>query len=162
MHPFSSRGGILWCSEASGRANGMGVSMATPLIALVDDTDEFIEIMREVLIETGYRVVAVTVARDVEAVLARERPDLLVLDVVMEERESGWELARAIRANPTTTALPVIVCSADAHFLREHRDDLRALHCEVLPKPFDLDDLLERIAARVGAPSPVQDGMPHA
>lgn len=124
-----------------------------PLIAVVDDDDAFVGLMREVLTDEGYRVVAGTVAGDAPALIAREQPALAILDLRMDDAASGLTILRALRDEPATAALPVLICSADLTFLRDHDSDLRALQCEVLPKPFDLQTLLDTIHAML-------DGMP--
>jgi CheY-like chemotaxis protein len=73
------------------------------------------------------------------------QPDLVVLDIRMEHPESGWVVLDLVRLDPKTTHIPVIVCTADAQFVRERSEHLREKRAEVLHKPFDLDDLLEMV-----------------
>lgn len=126
--------------------------MSGPLIAVVDDDDAFVDLMREVLTDEGYRVVIGTAEEGAAAMVVRARPALAILDLRMHEAGSGVTILRALRDDPSTVALPVLVCSADLVFLRDHADDLRALDCQTLPKPFDLDTLLDTIRAMLGTP----------
>jgi DNA-binding response OmpR family regulator len=124
--------------------------MNGPLVAVVDDDVAFVDLMREVLTDEGYGVVVGTAEEDAAAMVARERPALAILDLRMAEAGSGITILRALRDDPATATLPVLVCSADVIFLRAHADDLRALGCQTLPKPFDLDTLLRTIRAMLG------------
>ena len=125
-----------------------------PLIAVIDDDDAFVDLMRELLTDEGYRVVVGTAANEAAVMIARERPDLAILDLRMREALSGIDILRTLRDGPSTATIPVLVCSADLIFLREHAENLHALRCDVLPKPFDLDALLAKIRAMLdGAPA---------
>ncbi|HUY99108.1 MAG TPA: response regulator [Thermomicrobiaceae bacterium] len=119
--------------------------MTDALIAVVNDDTDFLEMMGTLLSEEGYRTVTALSSQNAYELIRRDRPDLVVLDIRMEHPASGWDLLDLIRLDPTTTAIPVLVCSADAAFLRSKADVLRAQRCETLEKPFDLDELLSRI-----------------
>jgi DNA-binding response OmpR family regulator len=130
--------------------SGVGKGMTGPLIAVVDDDNAFVDLMREVLTDEGYRVVVGTAEEDAAAMVAREQPALTILDLRMTEAGSGITILHTLRDDPSTAALPVLICSADLIFLRDHADDLRALGCQTLPKPFDLDALLGTIRVMLG------------
>jgi DNA-binding response OmpR family regulator len=131
----------------------VGEGMTGPLIAVVDDDDVFVNLMREVLADEGYRVVIGATEEDAVVMVMRELPTLAIIDLRMNTAASGITVLRALRDDPSTAALPVLVCSADLTFLRDHADDLRALGCQMLPKPFDLDVLLSTIRAMLGTTS---------
>jgi DNA-binding response OmpR family regulator len=128
----------------------VGNEMNGPLIAVVDDDAAFVDLMREVLTDEGYRVVVGTAEEDAAAMVAREHPALAILDLRMATAGSGVAILRTLRDDPATATLPVLICSADLPFLRDHADALRALDCRTLPKPFDLDVLLCTIRAMLG------------
>lgn len=95
----------------------------------------------------GYLATCYITGTAAEAALLREPPDLILLDLRLEERDTGWTLLQTFRQAPALRAVPVIVCSADVAFLRANAERLRELGCAVLPKPFDLDTLLGLVAA---------------
>jgi CheY-like chemotaxis protein len=119
--------------------------MPQPLIAVVNDDTDFLALMYELLTGEGYRCVICKESDEVYARVKEERPDLVILDIRMGAPEAGWTILELLRLDPTTAHLPVIVCSADTIFLRAKEEALRALHCDILEKPFDLDALLLKI-----------------
>lgn len=130
--------------------------MEKPLVALVDDYPDILVLMAEVLDDAGYRTATGTSADDVERLTANECPDLLILDVRMPGERSGLPLLRAIRMNPATAKLPILVATADVAFLRENAGALKTLDCESLTKPFDIDAFLERVRSLLSVPNRTQ------
>jgi DNA-binding response OmpR family regulator len=118
-----------------------------PLVTLVVDVPEILTLMEDVLTDAGYSVVMGESADDVEGILVRERPALLILDVRLPGSITGLPLLRAIRDNPATATLPILVATADTTFLRENVGTLKALGCETLQKPFGIDSLLNCVAS---------------
>jgi len=118
-----------------------------PLIAVIDDDVAIITLVHEVLTDEGYRTLCLHEPQEVSAALAAHLPDVVVMDWHMRGGVSGWNLLHTLRQHPATALIPVLVCSGDALFLRTHQDELRALGCKTLHKPFDLGDLLSGVAA---------------
>jgi DNA-binding response OmpR family regulator len=126
--------------------------MAGSLIAVVNDDATFLDLMHDLLTDEGFRVIRWFARDGALAMLERERPALVLLDIRMEEVDAGLLLLHEIRASQSLGNVPVIVCTADQRFLRDHADTLRALRVETLAKPFDLDALLAKITAMLDAP----------
>ncbi|MHB8647596.1 MAG: response regulator [Thermomicrobiales bacterium] len=124
----------------------------TETIAVFDDDAAILEVIQDALTEERYRIVIETAADEALAVVLRERPALVILDFWMAGRSAGLQALRLIREHPETGTTPVLICSADHAALHDYADDWRALGCETLAKPFDLDDLLERVARLAGRP----------
>ncbi len=118
-------------------------------IAVFDDDVAILVMMRDALTEEGYDIVVETTADNALAIVLRERPALVILDFWMADRPAGLQALRLIREHPETSATPVLICSADRAALRDYADDWHALGCETLEKPFDLNELLERVARLV-------------
>jgi twitching motility two-component system response regulator PilH len=79
-------------------------------ILVVDDDPECVQRARAVLEAEGFRV---TTARDGDEALAKLRdapPDLVLLDIIMPKR-NGFQVCRALRAEPALQALPVLFVS---------------------------------------------------
>jgi DNA-binding response OmpR family regulator len=111
-------------------------------IAVVNDDTVFLALMRDLLEEEGYEMdICKESARAYECVKTL-RPDLVILDIRMGGEEAGWQILELLKLDPTTSRLPIIVCSAACYSLRERADVLRKHDVRVLEKPFDLDDVL--------------------
>ncbi len=124
--------------------------MSRPLIAVVNDDTTFLQLMHDLLIDEGYEVFIEKEHGNAPAAIRKHRPDLIILDIRMDHPESGMQILEVIRLDPTTVNLPVIVCSADHRFLRDKEALLREKHCDILEKPFDLNDLLKKVHAVIG------------
>jgi len=116
--------------------------MAKEKILVVDDEKHIVEIVRAYLERDGYRVVTAYEGRQALEVAARERPALLVLDLMLPE-VSGWDVMRTLRQ---TSDVPVIILTA--------RDDLtdKVVGLELgaddyVVKPFEPKELLARVRA---------------
>lgn len=86
-----------------------------PHALVVDDNADIRLVMRLALEPYGFQVSQAGSGPEALEVLGStpELPDLVVLDVQMPDLD-GWETLRAIRENPTTAALPVIMCTVKA------------------------------------------------
>ena len=115
-----------------------------PRLLLVDDDLALRETVAEVLRDEGYEVVEAENGRVALNLLqSGVSPTLILLDLMMPVMD-GSTFCRALRAEPSIAALPVVVISANA------RAQEQALECgadEYLPKPFDIEALL-RIVSR--------------
>ena len=111
-------------------------------VLVVDDEPDMVDIIELVLREAGYETRSASNGkRALEAVEAR-MPGLVLLDMLMPVMD-GWECARELRARFGPT-LPIVVITAAEH-VRARSAEIGA--DDVLPKPFEVDDLL-RIVAR--------------
>jgi len=84
--------------------------MAIKKVLIVDDSATDTHLMSEMLKKNGYTVVTATSGEEGIAKAKQERPDLILMDIVMPGM-SGFEATRAITKDPETATIPVIVCS---------------------------------------------------
>lgn len=125
-----------------------GVAPQVPATVLVaDDNADMREYLTRLLVRAGYEVRAVN---DGLAALetARTRPPDLVVSDVMMPRMDGLSLVTALRADPRTMAVPVLLLSARAG-QEASGEGLRAGADDYLVKPFAAADLLARVRANV-------------
>lgn len=119
--------------------------MSKARILVVDDEQDLVEAIRFHLERSKYKV---SVASDGETAIdlaARERPDLVILDIMLP-RVSGRDVIMALKAAPETRSIPVIMLTA----LTSESDVVLGLHLgadDYVTKPFSLDVLLARVAA---------------
>jgi DNA-binding response OmpR family regulator len=122
-----------------------------PRIALINDDTTFLELMHDLLEGMeGYDVIVCKESDAAYDFVKNERPDLVLLDVRIGGQEAGWTILELLTLDPVTSPIPVIVCSAAITELHEHEPLLKKLGVDVLPKPFDLDMLLEKLKKNLG------------
>ena len=112
-----------------------------PVVLLVDDDRMVLFSTKLVLQASGFRVVAVD--RGVLAVEAakRERPDVMLLDIMMPEMD-GWETLSRIRAESELRDIPVLIFTAREHHRgRRVAKELGAV--DYVPKPYDAEKLVQ-------------------
>jgi CheY-like chemotaxis protein len=82
--------------------------VAKPSILLVDDDPVFLDAMTAVL-ATRYDVRTAADGEEAMASLAEERPDLIILDVMLTYPSEGYDLAAALKRDSTTREIPIIM-----------------------------------------------------
>lgn len=117
-------------------------------ILLVDDDPDFVEAVRVIVESGGYNVrVAYDGKEGLEAV-AEEKPDLIVLDVMMPVM-NGHEACAELKKDPETAKIPIILLTAVAERVTTstytHRDMLESEAEDYMPKPVEPTELLELI-----------------
>src|SRR6476646_9240995 len=114
-------------------------------ILLADDSLTIQKVVELTLSGTDYELTSVSNGRQALESLAASRPDLILADVVMPEK-NGYEVCEAVKGNPDTARIPVVLLSGTFEpFDRERAD---RIGCDmVVSKPFDSHQLLERIDA---------------
>ena len=110
----------------------------------VDDADDLRALVRTVLESNGFDVIeAVSGRAALQELTAGTRPDVIVLDVQMPDLD-GWDTLTAIRAEPDTADLAVILCTVRA--AQADIDHGWQLGCDgFLPKPFAIDELARTV-----------------
>ena len=83
-----------------------------PLILIVDDDYDFLEINRMILERAGYRVVTAAEPQQGLALMAKEKPDLVISDLMMSALDSGFSFARSIKEDPRFADIPVILSTS--------------------------------------------------
>ena len=87
--------------------------MANELILVVEDNDKNRKLARDVLAHQGYRVVEAESAEDGLALVARDHPSLILMDIHLPGMD-GIEALRRLRGDAATRAIPVIAVTASA------------------------------------------------
>ena len=76
-----------------------------------------------------------------------------LLDIRIGGEERGWTILNLLTLDPVTRPIPVIVCSAAIQSLDAHQNLLSQFGIRALPKPFDLEALLEAVATMLAEAS---------
>jgi DNA-binding response OmpR family regulator len=114
----------------------------TKTIMVVDDEQRLVSLVQSYLAQEGFRVVTACNGKDALAVARREKPDLIILDIMMPEM-NGYEFMRQHRAESNT---PIILLTAKVD------DEERVIGLEVgaddyVTKPFRPRELMARVRA---------------
>ena len=122
-------------------------------IAVIDDDAVFVELMHDLLsLGEGYEVVSTSQWVHSYEFIKAQRPDLVILDLMMGRDQTGWAVLDLLRGDPHTASIPVILCSAAAPALIQHTARLEDhLKVEAVAKPFDVDHLLGLVARMVNS-----------
>jgi two-component system alkaline phosphatase synthesis response regulator PhoP len=114
-----------------------------PIILVVDDNQQNLELLQVYLEDVDCRSIPAHDGPEALEIIAKEPPDLILLDVMMPKM-SGFEVCRRIKNDPKTSDIPVIMVTA----LNEFGDIERAIDSgtdDFLSKPVNRLELLTRI-----------------
>ena len=111
-------------------------------ILVVDDVPENVQLMEAVLVPRGYTVIAASSGEQALELVERERPDLILLDVVMPGMD-GYAVCQTLRDSEDTAVLPVIMVTSSIG--PEKKKAIEAGADDFIPKPFNHDELLVRV-----------------
>lgn len=113
-------------------------------ILVVDDEPPIRQVIGDLLGDEGYGVLYASSGRSMLKLLETERPDLVLLDLMMPNGD-GWEALRTMRAQAQLRAIPVVIVS-DGVGPRAHD----SVSVPFLTKPFDLEQLLAAVTQAIG------------
>jgi two-component system phosphate regulon response regulator PhoB len=131
--------------------------MTKDKILVIDDEEDILELLRFNLTKEGYRVCSASTGEEALSVARTERPDLVLLDLMLPGID-GLEVARRLKADPLTRSVPILMLTAKG----EEADIVTGLEVgaeDYITKPFSPKVLIARVRAvlrRKGA-APVDD-----
>jgi CheY-like chemotaxis protein len=123
-------------------------------VLVVNDTEEIIELFREIIEGMGHRMSALSFAPNDLTHVTRAQPDLLIMDLVFNTstESQGWQLLQKLRMTRDTEDLPVILCSAATDQVREQEGWLTGKGVKVVLKPFTVEEMEKAIAKALHLP----------
>ncbi|HRI88608.1 MAG TPA: response regulator, partial [Candidatus Hydrogenedentes bacterium] len=105
-------------------------------------------LMEKILTDEGFELIKVSNATEVGLKAAQLSPDLILLDFLMPEI-NGFEVCKALRENELTRGTPIMAVTC----LSKEQDIERIFSCgadEYLPKPFKVDQMLDKVRELLG------------
>ena len=122
-------------------------------ILVVNDTEEILDLFRDIVEGLGHRMTAWSFSPDDLAKVTEIGPDLIILDLMLGPTElQGWALLQKLRMSPPTESIPVIVCTAATNWVREQEGWLAANATKVVLKPFKVKHLEHAIRQALELP----------
>ena len=116
------------------------------LVLVVDDDPDLVEAVSMKLESLKYRVAKAYDGQEAMEKITQEKPVLIILDVMMP-RKNGWEVCDEIKNNDDLKDIIIILLTAVADSVKStsytHHDGKTTLADDYIPKPIDLDKLME-------------------
>jgi len=108
----AAMGGAVRITDNSGGAWEARLAWPTGkrVLLVIDDNADFLGLYRRYATGHNWQIVGVTSGAEAQQAIAQARPTLILLDVLMPG-EDGWELLVALKQNPYTRDIPVVICS---------------------------------------------------
>ena len=124
-------------------------------ILIIDDDPDIVEAMKVVLESKKYQVVVARSGGEGLKKVEQEKPDLIILDVMMETQGKGFDVARAIKADEDTKNTPILMLTAvkentGLDFKKEAGDDAWLPVDAYLDKPLKPDELISKVELLLG------------
>ena len=112
-------------------------------ILVVEDEPNISNLVKVILQKNGYEVLQAFVGQEGLSMAQREKPDLIILDVMMPNMD-GFEVARRLSKMKETKNIPIIMLSSAAQF----KDKIKGIESgaiDYITKPFNNKELIEKI-----------------
>lgn len=90
----------------------MGTGKLRKTVLLVDDDADFVEMHRRLLADHGYNVRTACSGRECLELVYNRKPDLIVLDMMMESEVVGFHLSRELRNSEHTKTIPLVMITS--------------------------------------------------
>lgn len=123
-------------------------------ILIIDDDIDLVEAMRLTLENEGFEVIDAQDGKKGLEKIKTEKPDLILLDVMMETQDEGFHVAYQIRKNKDTADLPIVMITAIGQetgfsFNKEKDEGFLPVN-EFIEKPINPDTLIETVKSQLG------------
>ncbi len=123
-------------------------------ILAVDDDQDLLEVMKTVLTSEGYSVDTATNGDECLESVAKNKPDLILLDVMMRTETEGFNVAQKLKSGDKTKDIPIFMLTAiedrtGMEFAGEVGESFLPVD-QYVTKPIDPDELLKKIKTLLG------------
>lgn len=125
--------------------------MSRKTVLLVDDDAVFIDAVSAVL-ETRYLIRRASNGAEARKSIEEQLPDLIILDVMMDHPSEGFDVARALQADPRTSQIPVVMLTGvdQIYNYRMETDETWVPCARFLEKPITPPQLLAQVGELIG------------
>ena len=121
--------------------------MSAKKIVIIDDDPEICDAMSHILSQNGYQVFTALDTRKGHQLFVDTRPDLLILDIMMETMDEGLNFATEVKKNDGVFGVPILIVSArppvENGYGRALDEDLDWIHADIfMEKPVEPEELI--------------------
>jgi len=124
-------------------------TMAQKTILIIEDEEDAAELFSEMMRVSGFRVIKSSKSQPAIAMMTEDKPDLVLLDIMMPE-VSGLELLRQMRRDSNLSDIPVIVLTAKS-MPADIKNGMEAGASTYLTKPVGFQELKEAVERTLGS-----------
>lgn len=123
-------------------------------ILIIDNNIDLVETIKPVLENAGFDVIHIREGHKGLKRIKKDRPDLVILNIMMEAQEEGFHIAYKIKSGKDTANIPVLILTAAGQetgfvFDKEDDEDFFSVD-ELIEKPIDPDELVELVKTSLG------------
>ncbi|MFH1691718.1 MAG: response regulator [Candidatus Omnitrophota bacterium] len=123
--------------------------MQKKVVLAVDDEKDVLELLSRRLIAAGYEVLTITNGKDAIEIAKRDKPHLIILDILMPEMD-GSQVAAILHEDPATKDIPILFLTCLYTKKEERVSGHEVGHNFFVAKPYDPKELLDEIAMLIG------------
>ena len=120
--------------------------MTIPRILVVDDDSDVLDMLKQYLVKNAFAVHTASTARDVEAIVANNRIDLILLDVMLGD-DNGFEICQSLRKENSVPIIMMSALSTDHHRMRGYTSGAD----DYVAKPIEPQKFLDAIERQIPA-----------
>ncbi len=142
-------------ADGEGATGVVGDTMNMPKkILVIDDDPDIIFAVQTFLEAHGYQVIAAATGIEGLEHVKLDRPDLILLDLMIEDHDTGFQLTKKIKGDPALREIPIIMVSAvkerTGYGFDQQRDGHWMKTDAFLEKPYDPEQVVELIQSILG------------
>ena len=119
------------------------------LILAIEDDQGISQLYQSIFSEAGYQVELMEFKPADVHFIGQLQPDLVLSDWGLEQQQLNWNFLNAMHHTPSTTHIPIVVCTALSLKLNALGERLNAREIKVVEKPFDIDELLTLVQTTI-------------
>jgi DNA-binding response OmpR family regulator len=112
-----------------------------PRIAVIDNDQTLVDLAEELFSEQGWESEKYLDGKSALTALSAEPPDVIILDLFLDSRETGWNILQRLKMDGATQDVPVIIWSGAVDKLRDKETWLSEHGIPTIGKPFDIAEL---------------------
>ena len=120
-------------------------NMSISKVLVVDDSPVDLQYLKAIVEDAGFQVITATNGRDAQEKAKNQRPDVILMDVVMEDVD-GFEACRNITKDSTTANIPVLFVTSKNQKADQVWGELQGGK-GMISKPYTSDQILQALAA---------------